>query len=437
MNRVLLSLFALTFFASCGEQEQAQSANTQADSNRFPFTITELSDEQYPDNPDIGFRATDYNSDYFSDGEIQLSEEGRATFVFRCGENDSVWFESMDLTEFIPTAPVHIQDDPYLTHISLINQEWNRNQVRFANEEFQTTNARFVRADVARNCLNACLWEVALYIEEDGKQTPYAHGWFDFPLDLYASMFEQCNHLDYEAFSEPLEHWVDPTSEKVDLDKLALSRKVVPSTVHDLSDVMYPVSGARKKKFKEIITPTSFETMRDLQSDSTTFATFTPPGFYNRADPRTTELGRFRELVDCVVSTTGHPGGQQCTEIAFTFTDGERTTQALFGGLELSSLSAVSEADANGAYRTSMGIGNHPFYETQEQHMKLHASGNPYYGLLLDQNDNWLDSHTVGIDGPVLHWDENNPQVLHVWLLSFERHALVGHYTITFDFPIS
>ena len=50
--------------------------------------------------------------------------------------------------------------------------------------------------------------------------------------------------------------------------------------------------------------------------------------------------------------------------------------------------------------------------------------------VLLDENGKWLDSHTIGIDGPLLHLDENDPTLLHVWLLSFERHALVGHYTI-------
>lgn len=438
MYRLLISALAALLFTAC--QDSSQQSNPEVESpqsNSIPFAITELSDEQYPDNPDIGFRAADYDSDYFTDGELVLDSLGQVAFVFRAEQGDSIWFAPMDLAEFIPTAPEHIQADPYLTRISIINQEWNRNQVRFAQGEFESNNTRFVRADVARNCLNACLWEVAVYVEEDGKTTPYAHGWFDFPLDLYSELFESCNHLDYEAYAEPLEHWVDPISEKVDLSLLAINRSPVPVAFADLSDAMYPVAGARKKKFKEIITPVSFETMRDLQSDSTTFATFTPPGFYNRADPRTTELGRFKELIGCEVAETSHPGGASCTEITFTFTDGTRTTQAVFGGLNLQSVGSAPVAEANGAWRTSMGIGNHPFYETQAEHMQLHASGNPYYGLLLDADGKWLDSHTVGIDGPILHWDEHNPELLHVWLLSFERHALIGHYTISFDLSIS
>ena len=56
---------------------------------------------------------------------------------------------------------------------------------------------------------------------------------------------------------------------------------------------MYPLAGAREKKFKEIIYPQSFKNMRDLQTDSALFATFTPPGFYNKKDPRATDNTTF------------------------------------------------------------------------------------------------------------------------------------------------
>ncbi|MGB0137863.1 MAG: hypothetical protein ACPF83_11560, partial [Flavobacteriales bacterium] len=90
----------------------------------------------------------------------------------------------------------------------------------------------------------------------------------------------------------------------------------------------------------------------------------------------------------------------------------------------------------NKGFRMSMGIGNHPFYETAEEHEAMRASENPYFGLLLDDQGRWLDSHTVGIDGPLIHRDMDRPNALHIWLLSFERHALVGHYLLEFDQPI-
>ena len=79
-----------------------------------------------------------------------------------------------------------------------------------------------------------------------------------------------------------------------------------------------------------------------------------------------------------------------------------------------------------------MGFGNHPFYENYEEHQSWKLSEACYYGYLINDNDEWLDSHHIGIDGPMIHWDDKIENRLHVWLLSFERHALVGHYVIDF-----
>ena len=77
-----------------------------------------------------------------------------------------------------------------------------------------------------------------------------------------------------------------------------------------------------------------------------------------------------------------------------------------------------------------MGFGNHSFYENFVQHTQCKSESNPYYAYLTDAAGNWLDSHKIGIDGPLMHFDSVNNNRLHLWLLSFERHALVGHYTI-------
>jgi hypothetical protein len=36
----------------------------------------------------------------------------------------------------------------------------------------------------------------------------------------------------------------------------------------------------------------------------------------------------------------------------------------------------------------------------------------------------------VAVDGPVLHRDEADPGKLHLYLLSYERHSLVGHFVL-------
>ena len=44
-----------------------------------------------------------------------------------------------------------------------------------------------------------------------------------------------------------------------------------------------------------------------------------------------------------------------------------------------------------------------------------------------------VDSHFLGVDGPLFHLDIDDADVLHYWLLSFERHAMVAHLTFNLN----
>ncbi|MCO4814744.1 MAG: hypothetical protein KC454_08525, partial [Flavobacteriales bacterium] len=162
------------------------------------------------------------------------------------------------------------------------------------------------------------------------------------------------------------------------------------------------------------------------------FATFSSPGFYNRKDPRTTELGRFYSLENVEYRKTIGTESKIHDELKLVFSreNGEET-QFIFGGMDFSKLPKLTVEECNSGNPYPMGIGNHPFYEDCKSHEELCSLDNPYFGVLLNKDGNWLDSHKIGIDGPLLHLDKENPNVIHVWLLSFERHALVGHYEIT------
>ncbi|MBI2257535.1 MAG: hypothetical protein HYU67_01390 [Flavobacteriia bacterium] len=204
----------------------------------------------------------------------------------------------------------------------------------------------------------------------------------------------------------------------------------------DLSDQPYPVKGERQKKFKEIIYPSSFLKMRNLQSDSTLFATFTPPGYYNKKDPRKTELGRIYFLKNIELFEIKSNSNQQVlNEIQFTFLhkSTDEITKFVIGGLDFNLIPVLSESEANDAWKNSMGIGNHSFYETYSEHLKNKSLISPFYALLLDGQDKWLDSHKVGIDGPLIHFSDQDKKALHIWFLSFERHAIVGHYRMQIE----
>ncbi|MBK8517098.1 MAG: hypothetical protein IPL55_12710 [Saprospiraceae bacterium] len=155
--KFFILLLAITLTYSCKNGPEVY---------RVPLTI--LSDEAYPDNPDLDLnnpvRQT-YKFDHVSfkpvnDSlfDIQITSDSR---------RDTISLSSIKLKEMIPLACSKVKGDDYLTHITLINQEWNRNQVSFDRSEFNINivdSKDITRLDIARNCLNAYLWEVILFL---------------------------------------------------------------------------------------------------------------------------------------------------------------------------------------------------------------------------------------------------------------------------------
>jgi hypothetical protein len=78
-----------------------------------------------------------------------------------------------------------------------------------------------------------------------------------------------------------------------------------------------------------------------------------------------------------------------------------------------------------------VGIGVPPFFQSYQELEKNPPHSSPYVSVLLDEQDRWIDHHSFAIDGPVLHRDAKDPNVLHVYLLSYERHSLIAHFVIS------
>ena len=427
----LIALLILTTIA-CENRVQEEPSKTKSN---YPFEIQNLSDDEYPDNTDIGYRTKDYNNQYFKSGNIKKNDT-TYSIVFNAINGDSIVINKLDLNEYIPTLPAQLKKDDYISYLTLVNQEWNRNQVQFNPKEFVSNNKKIVRVDLARNCLNSYLWEIIVYSEENGTQLPTTHGLFNFPKELYANLFKEINNISFDKYSASLEHWKDPKSKIINPSVL---RTVIDSqkiSFIDLSDEMYPVKKARKKKFKEIISPEKFNTMRDLQTDSTLFATFSIPGFYNKKEPRKTELGRIHQLKNVKLNKIISQINQDTLyELKLVFRDKtkQRETQLIIGGINLADFPVFTSEDANNGWKSSMGFSNHTFYETYNEHQQCKTKNNPYYAYLTDGQGKWLDSHKIGIDGSLFHFSDKNRKTLNLWLLSFERHALVGHYSITLN----
>ncbi len=423
------------------------SCNSEGDELLYvSSSITELSDTQYPDNNDMESRSELW--DKYDHSLFQVLRNDSLDFTVRIlPENefsDTIIFNNVNLLSWIPTIPDHVVEDNYLKEIGIINAEWNRQQVRFNKGEFYLSNnneenTNTVRVDLARNCLNSYAWEIITYTEINGKKSSMYHGWFDFPKELYRSLFNEVNagKLTFEDYREHLENYKDPEKKKINLEVLRKVNSESKKTFSDFRMQSYPLTGARKSKYKNIVCPSGPVLINDMLTDSTTYSTFQWPGYYDTSDPRPSTLSMLGIPKSVVVreTTSNNENNDMCYEFDVSFarnTDTNYITRVVIGGIIPSELNQMSINDYNNGIKKPMGIGNHGFYEHVTYANENPTSKSPYYGFILDDKGMWVDSHFFGVDGPILHLDEIDPNLLHFWLLSFERHAMVTHLT----FPI-
>jgi hypothetical protein len=421
-------------FTNCNFNQSKKDSDNQLKNEQTEWLINldELTDEDYKYNPDISIRHSKATEPHYDKLKLTKTDDSTFTFTFIPSNNtDTIILSHIRLMEWIPTVCEKVKGDSYLTEIALINQEWNRHQVKFLEGQFEIKGDNtydIKRVDLARNCLNAYLWELITYAEEDSVLKPFYHTWFNFPKDLYANLFENRNNLAYQNYSNELEEWEDPEQKEINLNRLRTIKSEKIVSFKNLNNEPYPLKGERKKKYPNIIYPKNTTIIDDFLTDSTTFSTFSPPGFYNPEDPRKTKLSLlkypfqiyFRDLESGLIEI----------EVDYYNIDSSKITKLIVSGIDKKDIPALAVEDVNKGWMNSMGFGNHTFYETYEHCLANGSKKSEYFSVLLDENNKWIDSHDVGIDGPLVHYDINDKHSLHLWILAFERHAFVGHYAI-------
>jgi hypothetical protein len=401
-----------------------------------------LTDVEYPDNPDIEIRSR--LDGRFSHSRIIL-ERNETSGLFDItvapanAESDTLTLANVDLLEFMPTIPPHVQGDDYLALVSVFEAEYSRQQVKFSAGEFRFSGSTLesdavVRVDLARNCLQAYLWELIFVTEEDERLRPAYHGWFDFPRDLYHRLFEERNGRSFDEFAFALEQWTDVESRVLDLEVLRRVEQDVDVRFVSLNNGLYPMEGERFKKRKNILYPVAPNRISDFLTDETRFASFSPPGVYRKSEPKTTFLSHFGELIHAAARRvrTNNPGGSAGLEIELVFerqSDGSRL-RLITGGLDPGRIPVLPLDENFRGFQMPLGVGNHSFYEPYPFALSHSSTESAFYSVLLDEDGRWLDGSVVGIDGTLLHFDSENGARLHFWILSFERHCFVGHFVL-------
>jgi hypothetical protein len=397
---------------------------------------------EYPEDPaSRSLRYGQYDGRRLS---LVKKDANHFDFVFETDDPHiaTVSFRDVDVSLMSVNPPAWSKNDPGLLRIALTDREWNRQQVSFGSPGTQHVEIaggdgwekqNIESAELARNCLNAGLWEVLLFTKEGGNKALYYHAWFTFPLGHYKELFEHETGLPYWKHWYYLEHWFDPAGTPVPMNQLReiVQEREVKATF-DKSENVFAAGeqvGKRRTTIAEnIVTWGDFYDGRKIR-----FASFIPPGRYSVSHPWKNEYPRMDRVDRAILREIKSPATDKTLhelELVFSSTKQGGLCRFFVSGFELDALPRLQPEDYPKGLYMPMGIGTPPFHQTYEELQKNPPHQSPYVSVLLDERDGWINHHDFAIDGPVLHRDANDPNLLHVYLLSYERHSLIAHIVI-------
>lgn len=402
----------------------------------------EYSNAEYPEDPAI--RSAHFGS--YNGRKLKLVQKDATHFDFilepqhpHVGE---IVIRDVDVSLITPSLPDWTKEDHGLRRIALTERQWNRQQVRFdlgsphlevsGGDGFERAN--LYTAELAKNCLNAGLWEVLLFVKEGNGKALYYRAWFTFPLGHYKNLFERNTGLPFWRHWYYLEHWLDPAGTVVPMAKLrAVTQERAVATTLDPSEEVIAAGeqiGKRRTTIAEnIVTWGDFYSDRPIR-----FASFIAPGRYSVNHPRKNQYWRMDRFEKAILRQIISPAAEKPLhelELVFASTKEDGICRFFVSGFDLQALPQLPMKDYPKAMYMPMGISVPPFFQSYEELRENPPEQGPYVSVLLDAEDRWIDHHSFGIDGPVMHRDEKDPDVLHVYLLSYERHSLIGHFVVS------
>lgn len=430
-------IFSILLMVSCLSSVASVYAET--------LPVREYTHDEYPEDPaDRSLFHQQYDG---RELELQRVDNTHFNFVFSPLKGRDhiakITFKNVDVGLMTPNVPEWVKDDPDLIRIALTDRQWNRQQVAFplssveisGGDGFETT--RLFSAELAKNCLNAGLWEVLFFTNEDGQKKLYYQGWFSFPMDEYGRLFEKNTGLAFKKHSNYLKHWRDPAETPVRLNKLrtVLSETSITGTYNPEERLIIAGEQKRKQRTTDAQNVTQWKHFYDGQHPIR-FASFVKPGVYALDKPwdnRYQEISTVSEVILRQVRHVSEELHEQIfTELEVVFRGGKKNSQKrlIVSGFEIDKLPQLATTDYPKGLYMPMGIGVPPFNQSYADLLSQPPQKSPYFSVLLDGQEGWIDHHQYSIDGPVLHRDAADPTKLHLYLLSYERHSLVMHLTI-------
>jgi hypothetical protein len=364
---------------------------------------------------------------------LLLSDLGNGRYTLRLGEgSEAPTLENVDLRAFVPRVPPLAKGDPDLTRFALIQRELNRNQTRFG------PTAGADETHVANNCLRAGLWEVLLDKKAESGLAMQYHAWFTFPLDAYGKLFETANTgLKWNDYAKILVEYPKIDGMAAPLAKLRsveAEANNVPVTAH-LDDPLQ-VLPEQKRKSRLVVTPgtRSYGDFVLPSNQPIKTAKFAEPGLYDSKDPVSFDLAWLKSPTGIAWRRVKGSDGTPMQELEIRYANGYRI---LAGDATLGTLAPQAktpEADKD-VLKLTFGIGTPEIYATVADRTKEFESPRANYLLLLGKDGRHVDNHHAGVDRLFLWRDDATPSQLHLWLVGYERIALVSHLTAPWTTP--
>lgn len=328
-------------------------------------------------------------------------------------------FKNVDVSLMTPSLPEWTKADAGLRRIALTDRQWNRQQVKFdlksdieisGGDGFEKDN--LFSAELAKNCLNAGLWEVLLFTKGPAGKQLYYQGWFTFPLGHYGRLFEHNTGLKFNDHWYYLEHWFDPAGTVMNLDGLRrVTSEADAATKYDPAERL--ILGGEQVRKRRTTTATNVVKWQDFfDGRSVTFASFIPPGRYSSRHPHGNHfksMDRFKKAIVRTIASPASPTPLHKIELQFECSHAPSLCRFFVSGLDVTSIPQLPIADyANGLYMP-MGIGIPTFFQSYADLLKRPPTQSSFFSLLLDADNRWIDHHAVGIDGPVLQPRSRQP----------------------------
>lgn len=432
---VLVLLFATGASAGFGWRQKYAVAET------MHLPLREFSFAGYPENPaELSVATGRYDG-----RSLTLVKRDDTHFDFILEPSNAqtariIW-RNVDASLFATSQPRWTRQHPGNQTIALTDREWNRQQVAFdphsqrvhitGGDGWEATN--LYSAEIAKNCLNAGLWEIQLFTHEGGNKAEYYHGWFTFPLGHYRQLVELNSGVRFGDIWSRLEHWRNPEGTRLDLSGLRTVRNEWPCAGLFDPQERVIVGGEQRRKQRTTLAR-NVRTYHDwYDGRPVAFGAFVKPGRYDNQHPHGQELwriGSFEKATWRQVNSPATHEPQHELELVFRDTRTGGHNRYIVGGFRADRLPALAMSDYPKGSYMPMGIAVPPLMQSYDELERTPPWTTPYYSVLVDESDRWLNHHDIAVDGQVMHRDDRDPGLLHLYLLSYERHAILAHFRI-------